>query len=56
MCLLFSKLCVSVLLCVMAVQGNAGGEIDRHVMKDLVSLRTFHMEYDICSMSWFSCY
>ncbi|RHN51868.1 hypothetical protein MtrunA17_Chr6g0473911 [Medicago truncatula] len=31
------------------VQGNAGGEIDKRVMKDLVSLRTFHMEYDICS-------
>jgi len=41
---------------VLTVQGNAGGEIDKCVMKDLVSLRTFHMEYDICSVSWFTCY
>lgn len=45
-----------ILFWLLAVLGNAGGEIDKRVMKDLVSLRTFHMEYDICSVSWFTCY
>jgi len=47
-----SYLCKFYLL--LTVQGNAGGEIDRGLKKDLVSLRTFHMEYDICYVSWFT--
>lgn len=31
------------------VQGNAGPEVDAAVKKDLVNLRTFHLEYDYCS-------
>lgn len=38
-------------ICLMKVQGNTGGEIDRGVRKDLVNFRTFHMEYDICSIN-----
>lgn len=33
----------------MKVEGNAGPEIDRVVRRDLINLRTFHMEYDMCS-------
>lgn len=36
---------------VLTVQGNAGPAIDSAVRRDLVNLRTFHMEYDICSVS-----
>lgn len=35
----------------MAVQGNVGPDVDVVVRKDLVNLRTFHMEYDTCSVS-----
>lgn len=31
------------------VQGNAGPEIDNAVKRDLVNMRTFHMEYVCCS-------
>jgi hypothetical protein len=27
--------------------GNTGTETDRHVQRDLINLRTFHMEFDI---------
>ncbi|KEH30782.1 hypothetical protein MTR_4g082235 [Medicago truncatula] len=32
----------------MKVEGNAGPEIDRVVRRDLINLRIFHMEYDMC--------
>lgn len=35
----------------MTVQGNAGPDVDVAVRKDLVNLRTFHMEYDTCNVS-----
>jgi hypothetical protein len=35
----------------MTVQGNVGPEVDVVVQRDLVNLRTFHMEYDTCSVS-----
>jgi len=35
----------------MAVQGNAGPEVDNNVKEDLVNMRTFHMEYDCGSVS-----
>ncbi|RHN61995.1 hypothetical protein MtrunA17_Chr4g0042631 [Medicago truncatula] len=32
----------------LTVEGNAGPEIDRVVRRDLINLRIFHMEYDMC--------
>lgn len=37
----------------LTVEGNAGPEIDRVVRRDLINLRSFHMEYDMC---YVSCY
>jgi hypothetical protein len=33
------------------VVGNAGPDIDNKVRKDLINMRTFHLEYDVCSVS-----
>jgi hypothetical protein len=38
----------------LTVEGNAGPEIDRVVRRDLINLRTFHMEYDMCSVSCYT--
>jgi len=35
----------------MTVQGNAGLAVDAAVKRDLVNLRTFHIEFDACSVS-----
>jgi hypothetical protein len=36
---------------VMTVQGNAGPRVDVVVKMDLVNLRTYHIEFDACSVS-----
>jgi hypothetical protein len=46
-----SNLISAFMIFVLTVQGNAGPAIDSAVRMDLVNLRTFHMEYDICSVS-----
>jgi hypothetical protein len=38
------------------VQGNVGSAIDTAVKKDLVNMRTFHIEYDCCSVSGYVIY
>ena len=35
-------------------QGNASPEVDNKVRVDLVNLMTYHMEYDICSVSGYA--
>jgi len=35
----------------LTVQGNVGPEIDIGVRRDLINMRTFHMEQDICYVS-----
>jgi len=36
-----------------AVRVNSGPEVERKAREGLVNMRTFHMEYDICSVSVF---
>lgn len=38
------------------VQGNDGPSVDAAVKGDLVNMRTFHMEYDSCSVSSYKIY